>query len=359
MPPFEPHPWLRGGHAQTVAGRYLPGNRRGLRAVYHEVDAGDGDRLTLLDSVPSTWSAGDPVALLVHGLGGCARAGYVARLARRLYRASWRVVRMNLRGVGSGFGLARGIYHAGRTEDVRRVAGWAITRAPGSCLSLVGFSLGANLVLKLAAEAIDAPLPGLESVVAANPPLDLLACCRHLQRPENRLYDRNFVNGLKRQVARLHACFPDLPPVDLARVTSLYEFDDVYTAPRNGFSGAEEYYARSSAGPLLSRIRAAGLVVHAEDDPFIPAETVRSAEFPPQVRCEMVSHGGHLGYISRRSWAGDHRWLDARLTAWLVSRGRVRRVDSRRLPYPAEAGLISSPSLEGDETPHVQQPQYQ
>jgi predicted alpha/beta-fold hydrolase len=324
VPPFEPHPWVRGGHRQTIVGRYLPGPRVKLPSVVRAIEADQGDWLCLLDSVPAGWKPGDPGAVLVHGLAGCARAPYVVRVAARLHRLGVRVVRMNLRGAGAGFGLARGIYHAGRSEDVRRVVEWLATQAPGSPLALIGFSLGANLVLKLAAEAADEPLPGLDSVLAANPPLDLAASCRHIQRPENRIYDRNFVRLLRAEVARLHLRFPDLEPADLSRVQTLLEFDDHYTAPRNGFRGADDYYARSSAGPLIPRIPVAGLVVHAEDDPFIPADPFRQIPFPAGLALELVPSGGHLGYFSRTRWEGNRRWLDARLVAWLASRWELK-----------------------------------
>jgi predicted alpha/beta-fold hydrolase len=319
-PPFEPHPWLRGGDLQTIAGRYLPGRRVRLASRYHEVALSDNDRLALLDSRPARWSAGDPAALLVHGLGGCARAPYVTRIAARLAAAGARVVRMNLRGAGAGHGLARGIYHSGRTEDLRAAAGWLAARAVGSPLALVGFSLGANLVLKLAAEHADEPVDGLDCVVAANPPLDLAACCRHIRSPRNRPYDRNFVRGLRREIERHHARFPELGAPGLDDVDSLFAFDDAYTAPRHGFADADDYYRRSSAGPLLTRIRIPGLVVHSIDDPFIPADSVARVAFPCQLRLELVSSGGHLGYLSRRPWGGSRRWLDARICSWLLAR---------------------------------------
>lgn len=318
FPAFEPHPWLRGGHAQTIAGRYVLGTRPHLRATYHEIDVGGGDRLAVLESVPEGWRAGDPAAILVHGLAGCARSPYVVRLAIRLVKLGVRVVRVNLRGAGSGFGLARGTYHSGRTEDLRPIGRWLAGRAPGSPVGWVGFSMGANLVLKLAAEAADFPPDGLDCVVAANPPLDLDACCRQIQHPSNRIYDRNFLRLLRGLVGRLHAEFPDMGPVDLSQVASLYDFDDVYTAPRNGFDGAADYYARSSAGPLLSRIEVPGLVIHAEDDPFIPAAAFRQAAFPPRLALELISGGGHLGYVSRARHGGDRHWLDARLAGWLA-----------------------------------------
>jgi predicted alpha/beta-fold hydrolase len=258
-----------------------------------------------------------------------------------------------LRGAGSGFGLARGIYHGGRSEDVRTVAEWLGARAPGTPITLIGFSLGANLVLKLAAEAADRPLVGLESVVAANPPLDLAACCRQIRRPENRLYDRNFARMLRREIARLHATFPELGPVDLSSVRSVYEFDDLYTAPRHGFDGADDYYARCSAGPLITRITIPGLVVHAEDDPFIPAGPFLSVAFPRQLALELISFGGHLGYISRSRWLGDRRWLDARIVTWLATR---REANSRHQAGVHPRGTPRS--VQGGQSAHVR-PQVQ
>jgi hypothetical protein len=184
----------------------------------------------------------------------------------------------------------------------------------------MGFSLGGNLVLKLASEAAETPLEGLDCVLAANAPLDLMACCRNMQRPDRRIYDRNFVRSLRAEIRRLHQIFPDLGPAPLEKMRSVFEFDEFYTAPRHGFAGAEDYYAKSSAGPLLARIKVPGLVVHAEDDPFIPVESYRGWEFPPALALELIPSGGHLGFISRSRWGGDRRWLDARLALWLAER---------------------------------------
>ena len=107
IPPFEPPAWLSGSHAQTVAGRYLANGDSWLEATAHEVGLEDGDRLCVLESLPRGWSPADLAAVLVHGLAGCARSPYIVRFARRLVRLGVRVVRMNLRGAGAGFGLAR------------------------------------------------------------------------------------------------------------------------------------------------------------------------------------------------------------------------------------------------------------
>jgi predicted alpha/beta-fold hydrolase len=308
---------LKGGHAQTIVGRYCGASRERLEATSHEVVLPDSDRLVVLESVPPGWQSSGPIAILVHGLAGSADASYVVRVGRRLLRQGIRVVRINLRGAGSGFGLARGIYHAGRSDDLREVVNWLEARHPGSPVGLIGFSLGANLVLKLAAEAAAEPLRALDCVLAANPPIDLAACARMMLRPENRLYDWNFVRWLRAMVARLHDRFPELGHPGLEGVKTLYEFDDRYTAPRNGFGSADNYYARCSLLTALAQIQVPGLVVQAMDDPFVSHQPLLQAVRPPHLAAELLRHGGHLGYLSRHNWQGDRRWLDSRLSVWL------------------------------------------
>ncbi len=334
FPAFEPHPLLRNGHLQTIVARYMPGPRVKLPSTYHEVDLGDGDRLSVLESRPDGWEPGDPAVVMVHGLAGCVRSPYLARVGLRLFRMGIRVVRMNMRGAGSGYGISRSYYHGGRSEDPRAVVEWLAGRAPGSPIGLVGFSLGANLVLKLAGEAADDDLAGFDCVVAANPPLDLHAACLHIRRPQGKIYDRNFIRLLQVEEERLRFAFPGLAPVDFSRVGNLFEFDDVYTAPRNGFRDAAEYYARSSSAPLIPRITAPGLVIHAADDPFIPVEPFHRVQFPPQLALELNPHGGHLGYLGRLSRGGDRRWLDARIAAWLAARWGVDHRPAADGPRP-------------------------
>ena len=121
----------------------------------------------------------------------------------------------------------------------------------------------------------------------------------------------------------LHDRFPELGPVSLEGVKSVYDFDDRYTAPRNGFGTADEYYRQCSLMTSLARIPVPGLIVHALDDPFVTAEPLIHADRPGHLAIELVQHGGHLGYLSRWPWQGDRRWLDARLAAWLRSHWAV------------------------------------
>lgn len=315
---FKPHPLLWNGHLQTVFAPWFIGRCRPPLADHREVPLADGDQLTYLDSTPVAWRPGDPIVLLVHGLCGSAESSYLLGASDRLLRLGLRVVRMNLRGAGSSFGLARGIYHAGRTGDLRAVAEAVAESAPGSPITLLGYSLGGNLVLKLAAEGPEQPAPWLDSVIAVNPPLDLQACSDHLRSGRLRLYDRHFIRTLRVQIDRLHRHFPELGAVDWGGIASLHDFDDQYTAPRNGFDGARDYYRRCSAGPLLRRIDRPGLLVHSADDPFIPLDTFRSFAFPARFDVEISRRGGHVGYVSHGGGTGGRCWLDERLAGWLA-----------------------------------------
>ena len=153
-----------------------------------------------------------------------------------------------------------------------------------------------------------------------------------MRRLENRLYDRNFVKILTKQIQRLHEFFPDLGPTGLDGVRTLLEFDMAYTAPRHGFRDVEDYYEQSSAGPRLGKITTPTLIVHALDDPFIPAESFKNLTIPPSLALELESFGGHLGYLSRRMKNHDRRWLDARFAAWLADRWNSDARAPERVP---------------------------
>jgi predicted alpha/beta-fold hydrolase len=325
IPSFEPHQFLPSGHLQTILSRYLPGSRTRLRSVDRRIRLEDGDELVIHDSVGMSWTPGRPMVLLVHGLGGDASGIELLRLGARLVKNGVRVVRMNLRGAGPGFGLARKLYSGASHVDVRDVAAWMAETSPKSPIGLVGFSLGANLVLNLAGESFDRPVENLDCVLAAGAPIDLAACARWMEHPARRFYDRQFLYTVIPEVQRLHARFPELGRVNLSSIRSMLEFDRLYTAPRNGFPSVSTYHEKCSPIGTIHQIRVPGLVIHAADDPFIPLEPFESVRFPNQLQLEILPTGGHLGFISQEAWAGDHRWLVSRMAVWLADRWGLSR----------------------------------
>lgn len=314
-PEFRPLPLLGNAHVQTVLGAMLHVPVGSLASRERHVALDDGDRLVVHESVPAGWRSGDPLALLVHGLGGSHRSGYVQRMGRLLLARGLRVACLDLRGSGRGFSLARRPYHAGCSADVRAVA--AALHHDLSPLFLIGFSLGGNIVLKLAGEAAREPLPGLARVAALAPPIELDLCSRLISLPRNRFYEKHFLHELVALALRRQRLFPDLPPVNFPRPLSLRLFDDLYTAPRSGFRDAADYYRRASALPLIPDITVPTLIMTARDDPFIPVAPFESLRPSDHILLRVVPAGGHLGFLGRDG-AGGIRWAEQRVVDWLM-----------------------------------------
>ena len=313
---FRPLPFLKGRHVQTVVAAKLSWPRE-PPAVTRLVTLPDADRIALEVSTPPTWQRHDQTVVMLHGLGGCHRSPYLMRLAYKLWQRGIRAVRMNMRGCGSGQGLARQPYHSGRSADVRAVLDDLRQVTPASPLTLVGFSLGGNVILKLAGELQTAMAAYCTQVIAVCPPVDLAACSRLLAQPANHLYERHFVKLLQALVAYRHAQFADLPRVAFPRRLSLYEFDNLYTAPMCGFRDADDYYARCSAAPLVPRIAVPCRILFAADDPVIDSTVLNDLVLPPHLHVLRTAHGGHMGFLGIPGWSGGYRWLDAVLLEWI------------------------------------------
>lgn len=319
---FRPPFWLRNPHAQTVVGVLWKGSAFPHQAVRRRVRLSDGDQLVLHDTVPMGWQPGEPVAVLVHGLGGTHRSGGIVRLARLLLSRGVRTVRLDLRGAGAGFHLARGCYNAGCSADVR-VALDAVHRAvPHSPVWLAGISLGGNIALKLAGEAAEHPVANLTRIAAIAPPVDLEACVAMISKPRNRFYEWHFVRDLVREARRRARLFPEPPLPGFPRRPSLRTFDDLYTAPRAGFRDAAEYYARSSSGQFVPLIRVPTLILAARDDPFVAYEPIERLVRPANVIVRLTDHGGHGGFLGADG-AGGLCWGERAVAAWLLAGRRT------------------------------------
>jgi predicted alpha/beta-fold hydrolase len=314
---FHPLPYLSNPHVQTLLSHLLPGPRQMRPTKLRTVTLPDGDRLAVHDSTPAHWRDQDGAVLLVHGLGGSHQSGYMIRLARHFLRHGVRVLRIDLRGVGAGAGLARLTYHAGRSEDLREVALDLHGDHAGCPLVLVGMSLGGNLVLKLAGEAGLSPLPGLHAVAAVAPPVDLMACAEMLARL--RFYDAYFARQSAWQVRQHQRYFPEVVIPCFPRRLTMRQFDELCTAPRWGFADALDYYRRASALPLLKYVQVPTFILTARDDPFIAVEPFEQLATHSYMDVHIAQHGGHLGFLGSDG-AGGFRWAEHRVAAWVLRR---------------------------------------
>lgn len=304
---------MRNAHVQTVLGVLLRGSAFPHRTVRRLVTLPDGDRLVLHDTVPAQWRSPQPIALVLHGIGGSHRSGPVVRLARVLYRRGIRVMRLDFRGAGAGMRLARKTYHAGCSDDVRAAIAAIHRWESQSPIWLAAISLGGNVALKLVGES--ATPPGLTRVAVVAPPVDLSACLDRISKHQNRFYDRYFVGGLLAEARKRVRIFPDnaLPP--LPKRMTLRLFDELLTAPRAGFRNAADYYAQSSSAQFVPSVTVPTLILAARDDPFVDPAPIESLRTPRCVEVRMTDHGGHVGYLG-----GDgFYWGEHAVAEWLTA----------------------------------------
>jgi predicted alpha/beta-fold hydrolase len=307
---------IRNPHLLTIASHFWPSglDERRFPVERARYPAGPGVEVLVETQRPAGAPAGQVV--MVHGLEGSSRSGYMKSMARAALEAGLVAHRFNLRSCGGMERLVPTGYHSGMTCDLlaflRQLGGAG--RGP---FYLVGFSLGGNVVLKLAGELGEEARGWIDGVCGISTPLDLAACARRLEEPQNRIYERRFVRRLKRRVGRIH------PGIGgLSRVQTVWEFDDLITAPAFGFRDAAEYYATQSCLRFLDAIRVPALLIQAQDDPVIPFELFERPELSrnPVLELLVVEHGGHLGFLSRRR---PRFWPGKAVVEWI--QGGLRR----------------------------------
>ena len=323
LTPFEPRRGLSSGHLQTIVGNFLPRPPFQLPSVAElvEVDPADGSRVLC----HCHWHSEETRAarltiVLVHGLEGSSDSQYIRGLAARAWDAGCNVIRMNMRNCGATDALTPTLYHSGLSGDVGAVVRHFTQRFQLQRLALVGYSMGGNLVLKLAGEL------GAEAeicaVAAVCPAIDLAAGADALHEPLNRVYEWRFLRGLMRRYARKAALLPDayLPAKAFHPIRSIRQFDHRIVARYCGFRDADDYYYRSSAARVVDRIAVPTLILLAQDDPFIRLfpETREKLHGNPHITFLETSHGGHCAYLSRHRGDEIH-WAESAVIRYLIT----------------------------------------
>ena len=318
LPPFQPHPFVNSGHLQTLVGYYWSGSRYSYSAIQHAVRLPDNDVILLHDDCPPGWQAGERVVLLVPGIDGTHNSPFMQRVAAKLNLLGFRTFRMDLRGFGPAFHLSQHPGHAGRSEDAAEAILRIAELCPSSRVTVVGFSMGGNIVLKMLGEHEGSEIGNLDSCLAIAPPIDILRCSQNLLRPENRIYSRSFSKSLLRHVRRRRPhveAMRNIPETDTPG--TLMEFDNRYTAPLSGFRDAEDYYRNCGAKPLLAKIALPTLIIAAMDDPMIPSSIFGDAIFSDSTHLHIAKAGGHLGFFGVSGVDRDRRWMDWRIIDWV------------------------------------------
>jgi predicted alpha/beta-fold hydrolase len=329
--PFRPRRFLSNGHLQTIFGNYLR-RRYSLPAPIAElVEVSPATENQIASQVlchchwqPIEVRASSPSAIVVHGLEGSSNSQYVVGNASKLWQSGCNVIRMNMRNCGGTERLSPTLYHSGLSGDVAAVLDHFIAAHDLQSVALIGYSMGGNLVLKLAGElGLSAPRQ-LHSVIGVSPAVDLGPSADALHRPANRIYEQKFLRALLKRFRRKADLFPhayDVAKADYIR--SLREFDDKITALYSGFAGADDYYYRAAAARVLDRIAVPTLMIHALDDPFvqITRETRAVIAANPKITFVETLRGGHCAFLATPdpAAADDGYWAETTLLRFLLA----------------------------------------
>ncbi len=306
--PFTPRAWLANGHAQTIAGNFLRRANSLPEPVAQLVEVSPARNRQIASQIlchchwqPLPERPARPTVILLHGLEGSSKSQYVVGNANKLWRAGANVIRMNMRNCGGTERLTPTLYHSGLSSDVNHVLRFFRDSQKLQSLSLIGYSMGGNLMLKLAGDlGVDAPAQ-LRSVIGVSPAVDLAASADALHRWQNRVYERRFLRALLSRFRRKAMLFPHVfDPARAIGVHSLRAFDDRITALYSGFRSADDYYDRAAASRVLHRIAVPTLILHACDDPFVrlTPDTRANIAANPNITFIETEHGGHCAFLA-------------------------------------------------------------
>jgi uncharacterized protein len=311
-----PH-WLVGGHAQTIWPALFSRRFDGPPPAYRRERwaTPDGD---FIDVDWQDEKADAPLLVLFHGLEGSSASHYAQAFAHQARALGWRFAVPHFRGCSGEINLAPRAYHSGDFEEI----GWVLARlraVHAGRIVAVGVSLGGNALLRWAEEAGASATETVDAVCAVSAPLDLAAGGRAIGRGFSRqVYTRMFLRTMKPKALSKLAQHPGLfDRGQMLAARTLYEFDNVFTAPLHGFRDTDDYWARGSARPHLPRICVPALVLNARNDPFVPAASLpRQDEVGDRVTLWQPLHGGHVGFAGGR-WPGHVQTLPEQVTRWL------------------------------------------
>lgn len=262
-----------------------------------------------------------PTLLLVHGLEGCTESHYMVGLAQKAWSRGWNCVRINQRNCGGSEHLTPTLYHGGLSQDYGAIIQELTEVDRCQHIWMIGYSMGGNLVLKLGGEAGET-LSALRGLAAVCPNIIPAACVRAIQEPRNRVYHAFFLKSLKAKLRRKANLYPGRWDLDrLPHISTMWEFDDVYTGPDGGFRDAADYYDRSASQRVFPHIRKPTLIITAQDDPFVPFTmfTDPIVHANPFLQLITPPHGGHCGFFQGRRLHEDPFWAENRILDWVQS----------------------------------------
>ena len=319
--PYVAPSWLPGGNAQTIYPFLL---RSLVIPTYQrerlELDDGDFIDIDWLDN-----STDRPLVVMFHGLEGDSSSHYARSIMGLFQELGWRGAVVHFRGCSGTPNRLPRAYHAGDSEEIDRILLKIIDKNQSlnsnTQLYVIGISLGGNALLKWLGEQGKKACHLIDGVATVSVPLDLAAAGKALDSGFNQIYTQHFLGTLKKKVLKKLDNFPGLfDAVAVAECTTLYQFDNLVTAPLHGFSNTDEYWTLSSSKPWLKHIQVPTLVINARNDPFMPSSFLPvQTDVSCSVLLEFPAEGGHVGFLSS-PFPGNLTWLPQRIVRFFDNR---------------------------------------
>lgn len=319
---FRPPAGLRSPHTQSILAtldlraRWVERKTSGIRAVSRDVilECEDGTRIVAAHAPAPNAGTSKGTVTLLHGWEGSANSAYLVLLARHLYREGYEVYRVNFPDHGGTHELNKEIFHSCRLDEIVLAVREIVRRSPGERHLLLGFSLGGNFALRIAAVAPERELP-LDRVVAICPVIDPAHTVAAIESAPW-FYQARFLQRWTNSLRKKEQAFPHLYPLDPLGPATLRDRTELLVRRFTDFSDAAEYFnGYSIAADRLARVRCATTILASEDDPIIPVGDVRELRVPDCVEIDLQRWGGHCGFIENlrlESWA---EWRIGRIFA--------------------------------------------
>ncbi len=316
---FQPSFLLKNRHIQTIYSSLF----RKLPPLDFEVETfwlSDGDFVEAYWHTITGHTNNTPIVILFHGLTGSYKSPYIQGAVAALSNAGFSTVVMHFRGCSGKDNLKARSYHSGDTGDAKEFIKALHASYPEAKLFAVGYSLGANMLLKLLGEEKENSL--LTAAIAVSAPMLLNASASRMNRGLSRFYQRLLLKDLNVALEKKYEKHDmqkliGLEKKDIKKLKNFRLFDEAYTAKINGFTSAQDYYEKSSSKQYLKDIQTPTLIIHAKDDPFMTPEVIpKKEEVSRKIELEILDNGGHVGFISGTLF-NPHYWLDTRVVSFL------------------------------------------
>ena len=319
---FIPAWWLQNAHCQTIFAKFLRSKKQ-LTTSNETVELPDGDFIDLAWTDIPKENETRPIVVVLHGLEGSVNSHYAKGMLSAIKEKKWLGVLMHFRGCSGRINRKARSYHSGDTEDISYLSKFLKQKYPKLPMTIVGFSLGGNVLARYLAEEPDNPYQAASIICA---PLHLASCSKRINQGFSRVYQKYLVGMLKDSVKdKMDSNLFEAPLSQklahkLAEIKTIWQFDQQVTAPINGFDSAEDYYNQASGRFILDKIKQPCLIIHSNDDPFLCDEnTCDITSIPKNICFEISKKGGHVGFINGNNPLRPKFWLEHRVPNFLES----------------------------------------